>query len=208
MSTAALRRASSPTVKGGSDDKISADARLFEIINANSYGRKKITLSSGRESDFYFDMKPSMLNPEGAVLISQRILEEIVAAKADFVGGLEIGAVPIIGAVSQLSFMQRTPVYGLFVRKTKKEHGAKKLIEAVPPNVSLTGKRVVVVDDVTTSGESAMKAISALRDEGANVVLAISIVDRCEGAAELFAREGIPFKSLYSANAFHALHGK
>jgi orotate phosphoribosyltransferase len=175
---------------------------LRDLIAKKSFGRGKITLSSGRESSFYFDMKPLMLDPDGASMIAEQILTEVVGAGAKFVGGLEIGALPITGAVCLHSARQGTPVHGFFVRKKPKEHGAKKLIEGLPPHESLEGQRVAVVDDVTTSGESALKAIAACEHEGAVIVLVISIVDREEGAAEVFAKKDIKFTSLYKASEF------
>jgi orotate phosphoribosyltransferase len=179
-----------------------ADKRLADIIYAKSFGRGTITLASGKESSFYFDMKPSMLNPEGANLIAERVLAELLKVKADFVGGLEMGAVPITGAICQLSFEKGHPIQGFFVRKAPKGHGAGKLIEGLAPRETLKGKRVVVVDDVTTSGDSALKAVTACQNEGGNVVMIISIVDRLEGAAEAFLRRKIEFKALFDADEF------
>jgi orotate phosphoribosyltransferase len=182
------------------------DARdpLEEIIHRKSFGRAAVTLSSGKPSTFYFDMKPSMLDPEGAHFIADRILHEAAAAGAEFIGGLEMGAVPIAGAVCQLSYKSGSPLHGFFVRKMAKEHGAKKLIEGLPKDETLLGKRTVIIDDVTTSGHSALVAVRACKAVGAEVVMVISIVDREEGAAETFANEKIPFKSLFTASTFLA----
>lgn len=181
--------------------RVSCDP-LEEIIFRKSFGRATVTLSSGRTSTFYFDMKPSMLDPEGAHFIAERILREATAVAADFIGGLEMGAVPITGAVCQLSYKSSHPVHGFFVRKKAKEHGAKKLIEGLPKGETLSGKRVVIVDDVTTSGGSALVAVQACKADGANVVMVISIVDREEGATETFTKEHVPFKSLFTASTF------
>ena len=175
---------------------------LEEIIFRKSFGRGRVMLSSGKESTFYFDMKPSMFDPEGAHLIAERILGEARAVGAEFVGGLEMGAVPITGAVCQRSYESKHPVRGFFVRKQPKGHGAKKLIEGLPSCETLAGKRVVIVDDVTTSGASALLAVQTCKAEGAEVVMVISIVDREEGASEAFEKERIPFKSLYRASTF------
>jgi orotate phosphoribosyltransferase len=179
-------------------------ARLFEIIRQNSFGRAKVVLASGRESDFYFDMKPSMFDPEGAALIADGILDAALGAGAAYVGGLEMGAVPVTAAVSAKSHAIGRPLAGLFVRKQAKDHGAKKLIEGLKPGQSLAGQRVVVVEDVTTTGDSAMKAVEALRGVGAEIALVVSIVDREEGATEAFAARGLPFASLFKASEFLA----
>ncbi len=176
--------------------------RLADIIFARSFGRAKVLLASGRESDFYFDMKPSMLDPEGACLIARLLLETISDQKADYVGGLEMGAVPITGGVCQLSFERGTPVRGFFVRKQAKGHGARKLVEGLTRTESLAGKRVIIVEDVTTTGESAWKAIEAVRETGAEVIMTVTLVDREEGAAEFFAGKGMAFRALFKASNF------
>ena len=177
-------------------------ARLGEIVRDFSFGRKDVVLSSGNPSTFYFDMKPSMLNPEGASLIAKLIFDQCRAVHAELVGGLEMGAVPITGAVCLHSFKEGSPIDGYFVRKKAKEHGAKKLVEGLAPGVSVKGKRVVIVDDVTTTGKSALQVVTALREEGAEVVLAISIVDREEGAIANFEAEGITLVPLLTASRF------
>lgn len=173
--------------------------RAFEIIREKSFVRGEVTLASGQKSDHYFDMKPSMFDPEGANLLSRLILDRIAGLEVDYIGGLEMGAVPLIAPLAMLSGLQGRPIPGFFVRKAQKEYGARKLIEGVK---DLAGKRVVVVEDVTTTGESAMKAIRQLKDAGADIVLVLSVVDRQSGAAKLYADAGIPFQSLFSASDF------
>jgi orotate phosphoribosyltransferase len=190
----------SPTLAATERDE---EARaLFDIIRRLSFGRGDVTLASGKKSNYYFDMKPSMLDPQGAHLMAKGLLAEVLAVGGEYVGGLEMGAVPITGAICQLSYTAGTPVSGFFVRKKAKEHGAKKLIEGLKAGGTVRGKRLVIVEDVTTSGASALVAVEACRQEGADVRLVVSVVDRCEGAAEAFADEGIPFKSLFIATDF------
>ena len=187
---------SSPTVSAASR------ARLADIIFARSFGYGKITLASGKESNFYFDMKPTMLDPEGASLIAHHLFDAIADAGADYVGGLEMGAVPTTGGVCQLSFEMGKPIRGFFVRKQAKGHGARKLVEGLTKTESLTGKKIIIVEDVTTSGESAYKAIESCREAGADVILVVSLVDREDGAKEFFLSKNVPFKSLYQASEF------
>lgn len=175
---------------------------LFDVIYRLSFGRGDVILSSGKKSNYYFDMKPSMLDPRGAHLIAKGLLAEALAVGGEFIGGLEMGAVPITGAICQLSYTTGTPIAGFFVRKKAKDHGAKKLIEGLKAGETLRGKRVVIVEDVTTSGASALVALEACRQEGADVRLVVSVVDRCDGASEAFAEMGIPFKSLFVATDF------
>jgi orotate phosphoribosyltransferase len=174
-------------------------ARLFEIIRTKSFVRGQVVLASGKVSDHYFDMKPTMFDPEGAELLSELILERLAPLNADYVGGLEMGAVPLITPISIASRRAGRPMPGFFVRKTVKEHGTKKLVEGVS---DLKGKRVAVVEDVTTTGASAMKAVEALKEAGASIALVISMLDREEGAAKLYADAGIPFQSLFKASEF------
>ena len=151
---------------------------------------------------YYFDMKPSMLDPEGAHHIATLILAALAGTKVECVGGLELGAVPLATAVAVLSHVEGRPLAAFFVRKQAKDHGARKLIEGLAPGQSLRGKRVAVLEDVTTTGGSSMKAIEALRAEGAIVDRVIAVVDRLEGAAENFKAAGIPFAALLTTADF------
>ena len=143
-----------------------------------------------------------MLDAEGAALLARLTLDALAGERIDYVGGLEMGAVPIAGAVAQLSYIDGSPMQAFFVRKKPKEHGAKLSVEGLMPGESLRGKRVVIVEDVTTTGGSAMKAIEAVRDAGAEIAFVLSIVDREEGATEAFAAQGLEFRVLYRASEF------
>jgi orotate phosphoribosyltransferase len=177
-------------------------AALFEIIRDRSFGRGDVILASGKRSDFYFDMKPSMLDPKGAYLIAKGLLAEALEAGGEYVGGLEMGAVPITGAICAYSHSVNRPVRGFFVRKRAKEHGAKKLVEGFLKDEPLDRRNLVIVEDVTTSGASALQAVDACRELGADVRLVASIVDRGEGATETFSDRGIRFRSLFHADDF------
>ncbi len=177
-------------------------ARLKDIIRARSFGRGEITLASGRKSDFYFNLKPTMLDPEGAALLAELSLDALKDDALDYIGGLEMGAVPLAGAIAQLSWMKGRPIAAFFVRKKPKEHGARLSVEGLAKGESLDGKRIVIVEDVTTTGGSAIKAVDAVRDAGGEVVLVFTMVDRDEGATEAFAAAGIPFRALYKAGEF------
>jgi orotate phosphoribosyltransferase len=177
-------------------------ARLADIIRTRSFGRGEITLASGRKSDFYFNLKPTMLDPEGAALLAQLSLEALKDDNADYIGGLEMGAVPIAGAIAQLSWLKGNPISAFFVRKKPKEHGARLAVEGLMKGESLQGKRIIIVEDVTTTGGSAIKAVDAVKDAGGEVILVFTMVDRDEGATETFREAGIPFRSLYKAGEF------
>ena len=175
--------------------------KLFALLKERAFRRGRIVLASGRESDFYFDMKPEMLDPDGAGLLAELILQELQEVKADCIGGLEMGAVPLIAPVAMRSpdFGRHLP--GFFVRKAVKDHGTKKRVDGA----DIAGKTVVILEDVTTTGGSAMDAVKAVQDAGAMVVLVLSVLDRGEGAADLYAKAGIPFKWLFRAEEFLAV---
>jgi orotate phosphoribosyltransferase len=177
-------------------------ARLRDIIAKRSFGRGEITLASGRKSDFYFNLKPTMLDAEGAALLAELTLDALAGERIDYVGGLEMGAVPLAGAIAQLSFMRGAPIQAFFVRKKPKEHGARLSVEGLAPGETLAGKRVVIVEDVTTTGGSAIKAAEAVRESGADIVMVFTMVDREEGADQSFREAKLPFRSLYKAAEF------
>jgi orotate phosphoribosyltransferase len=173
--------------------------RVYEIINQKSFHHGRVTLSSGKQSDFYFDMKPTMLDPEGASRLAQLILFRLKGTPVERIGGLELGAVPLISPISTESFLNGPrPIPGFFVRKKVKGHGTQRLIEGD----DISGKNVVILDDVTTTGNSAMIAVRAAQEAGAKVLLVLTIVDREEGAEQTFAEVGIPFLSLFTASEF------
>jgi orotate phosphoribosyltransferase len=182
--------------------KSASRARLAEIIRKRSFGRGEITLASGRKSDFYFNLKPTMLDPEGAALLAELTYEALKDDNLDYVGGLEMGAVPLAGAIAQLSWLKGHPIAAFFVRKKPKEHGARLAVEGLAKGETLQGKRIVIVEDVTTTGGSALKAVEAVREAGGEIVLVLTMVDREEGATENFAEAGLEFRSLYKAGEF------
>ena len=178
-------------------------ATLIAIIKARSFSTgAEMKLASGRTSNFYFNMKPTMLHPQGAHLIGTLILEAIANDQADFIGGLEMGAVPIATAVSTVSFAQGKPVPAFFVRKQAKEHGTQALIEGLPKGETLAGKRVVIVEDVTTTGGSSLKAVEAVMAAGGTVVRVVTVVDRQEGAVDTFATASLTFTPILTAADF------
>jgi orotate phosphoribosyltransferase len=180
------------------NETLEARNKLFALLKEKAFRRGRVVLASGRESDFYFDMKPAMLDPDGAALMSELILQQIQGVNVDCIGGLEMGAVPLIAPVAMLSPKFGRPLPGFFVRKAVKDHGTKKRVDGC----DIAGKTVVILEDVTTTGASAMDAVRAVTEAGANVALVISILDRGEGAADLYKAAGIPFKSLFTAEEF------
>jgi orotate phosphoribosyltransferase len=172
--------------------------RLADLIKERSFRRGNFTLASGKQSPYYFDSKPTMLHPEGAALLAELIVQELSAVEADCVGGLEMGAVPLIAPVAIKSREAGRPLLGFFVRKAPKDHGTRQRIEGL----DVAGKTAIILEDVTTTGGSAMQAVEEVRKAGGQVALVLSILDRGEGAAELYAAAGVPFKSLFRAEEF------
>jgi len=186
------------------EDRAASDTRrnLFALIKARSFRRGNLTLVSGRTTNYYFDMKPTMFHPAGAAWIAELMLDRIENLKVDYVGGLAIGAVPLVNSIAMLSHQRGRPIPGFFVRAQVKDHGTQRRVEGT--SESLAGKNVVIVEDVTTTGGSASTAVEAATAEGANVVLVLSIVDRSEGAVENFKSRGIAFQAIYTADEFMA----
>lgn len=181
---------------------------LFEIIKARSFRQGgQFTLASGRTSTIYFNLKPAMLDPQGARLIGAALAAKAAELRAPYVGGLEMGAVPLVASAAAMSAVAGRPIRAVFVRKAAKEHGTRSLVEGLADGESLRGMKVLVVEDVTTTGASALRAIEALRGEGAVVSDVVTVVDREEGAAEAFARLGIALHALFRKSEFAAEGG-
>jgi len=180
----------------------SDEQRLFELVKQRSFRRGKFILASGAESELYFNLKPTMMFPEGALLWAKAFLACILRSGVDYIGGLEMGAVPVLGAIAALSAMEGHAVNTFFARRQAKDHGTKDVIEGLAANESLSGKRVMVLDDVATSGGSILKAAQAVRGAGAIVELALVLIDREEGAVEALKRQGIALSSVFRGNEF------
>jgi orotate phosphoribosyltransferase len=177
--------------------------RLIEIVKARSFQEgPEMKLASGKLSTFYFNMKPTMLDSEGAAVIAHLILDQLEGVEADLIGGLEMGAVPIAASVTAVAHARGRKLPAFFVRKQAKEHGTKSLIEGLGPGETMAGKRVVIVEDVTTTGGSAIKAAEAIRASGATIVRVITIVDRQDGADEAFKAAGMEFRPLLTLAQF------
>jgi orotate phosphoribosyltransferase len=177
------------------------EAELREMIKARSRRLGRFTLASGRQSDLYLNLKPTMMDPRGAHLCAKAFLARVPQG-TDFVGGLEMGAVPVISALAAISDVEGRPVRTFFVRKSAKDHGTREVVEGLATGESLAGKKVLVVDDVATTGGSVIKAIEAARAAGAVVEDALVIVDRQEGGAEALAAEGVRLASVFVGDDF------
>lgn len=194
----------SPNTKKTREETAVLRAKAFALIKARSFRRGKFVLASGKTSEYYLDMKPTMFDPEGSHALAALLLDHISDLQVDYVGGLALGAVPLISTLTMLSYQTKKPVSGFFVRKEVKDHGTKKLVEGLGDGESLQGKKVVILDDVTTTGGSSMIAVDAAQQSGAEVILGLSIVDRDEGASACYGKRNIPFEAVFSARDFLA----
>lgn len=187
------------------DVKNKQRARLVDIVRQRSFQEgPEMKLASGKTSTFYFNMKPTMLDSEGGFLIASLILDALEGTDADLVGGLEMGAVPIASCVAAVAHTRGRRLPAFFVRKQAKEHGTKSLIEGLARDESMDGKKVVIVEDVTTTGGSSIKAAEAIRAAGGEIVKVITIVDRLDGADAAFAAANLPFQPLLTLADFRA----
>ena len=169
---------------------------LIDIIHKLSFRTGKFTLTSGAVSDYYIDLRVASTHPKGAVLIADELLKRIglLEEKPVCVGGMELGAVPVVAAVTTRSDQFGMPLPCFIVRKLAKKHGAGKRIEGHIHN----GDAVVIVDDTVTTAKSALETVDAVLDEypKCRVLAIIAIVDRQEGGRERVEKRGIPFYSL------------
>lgn len=178
-------------------------ARLIEIVRTRSYQvGPEMKLASGRTSTHYFNMKPTMMDAEGANLIAHLICDQIEGIEADLVGGLEMGAVPIAAGVAAIAHERGRKLSAFFVRKQAKEHGTKALIEGLARDETMAGKKIVIVEDVTTTGGSSIKAADAIRAAGGEIVRVVTIVDRQEGAEAAFRAAGLDLRPLLTMSDF------
>lgn len=176
---------------------MSEKARLKEIIKELSYEKRNVILASGRESDFYFDGKQTTLHPEGGYLTGKLFFEAIKdEEQVEGVGGLTLGADPIATATSVVSFLEKKPIPAFIIRKEPKGHGTGAWLEG-RKNFK-PGSRVVIVEDVVTSGGSSLKAIRRAEEEGLKVLGVVTLVDREEGGRENIEKEGYWLKSIFT----------
>ena len=180
-------------------DLVAIRAELHGLLAARAFRFGDFTLASGRKSDFYFDGRQVTLDGRGAYLVGEMILARCREVGAQAIGGMTLGADPIVGAVATLSGKTDAPLQGFLVRKTAKEHGTGNRVEG-PPLAG--GTRVVIVDDTTTTGASYIGTADALADFDVDIIEAIAIVDRQEGAREALLERGITLHALYTRDEF------
>jgi orotate phosphoribosyltransferase len=173
---------------------------LLVMLARESYIERQLTLSSGRTSNYYLDCKRTLYLPRGAYLAGELVLELVKAAGVEQLGGMAVGALPVTDAVMAAAHRNGVDVRGFFVRKETKQHGMQQMVEgAFRP-----GLKTAVIDDTNTTGGSSLQAVAAMREAGANVIAAITLVERGEGAAAAFAREGLKYSWVFTAEEVRA----
>jgi orotate phosphoribosyltransferase len=172
--------------------------RLREIIRAQSLKVGEFVLSSGRTSTYLFQLRQTTMLPEGAALIGDIIIEYMKRNAIACIGGLEMGAVPIVAAVAAVSHLKHYPVDAFFVRKAQKEHGARERIDGFLRD----GAEVLMIDDVATTGGSILKAVEGMEGHGCHVRRALAVVDREEGAAQNLAAQGVELVAIFKRSDF------
>ena len=177
-------------------------ARLLDLLTRLSFEKRKVTLSSGKESDFYIDCKRTALTAEGHFLIGRLLFAEVrrQSPEARAVGGLTLGADPLASAVSLTSYLASHPLPAFIVRKEPKGHGTGQWIEG--RSLLQAGWPVAILEDVVTTGASTLKAIERAELEGLKVAHAFALVDRLEGGRDLLESKGYRLASLFTRKDF------
>ena len=172
----------------------SAIPDLVRLVSEKALKRGSFRLASGREASFYLDAKQVVLDARGAMLVGRAVLD-LLRARGPLpraVGGMSIGADPVTSAVVTMAGVEGNDLKGFMVRKEPKDHGTKRFIEGpVSP-----GDRVVIVEDVTTTGGSSLVAIDRAVEFGLVVERVVTVIDRLAGAAETLGARGIPLDAL------------
>jgi len=179
--------------------------RLAEIVIKKSFkfrDNPPFTLASGRTSNYYFNCKPTTLNPEGMNLIGEILFSMLVDAEATAAGGLTLGADPLANALSVISFQRGRPIKSFIVRKDAKDHGTKSAIEGDVQK----GEKVVILDDVITTGGSTITAIERAREAGLIVERVIALIDREEGGRENILRQSARVDAVLTRSEIMAIY--
>ncbi|MDJ0799427.1 MAG: orotate phosphoribosyltransferase [Calothrix sp. MO_167.B12] len=178
--------------------------KLLDLFCQLAYQEGDFVLSSGQRSSYYINGKQVTLHPQGALAIG-RLLLSLLPIDIQAVAGLTLGADPIVSAVSVVSALENRPIPALIIRKEAKGHGTKAYIEG--PSLP-AGAKIVVLEDVVTTGQSAMKAVNRLRDAGYAVSSVISLIDRQQGGAEFYQSQGLNFSAVFNIEEIQQRYGE
>ncbi len=183
----------------GAEPMTALEKQLFQFLQDRSFQRGTFRLASGAISDYYIDGKMVEAFSASAYLIGEVLYERTKDLPIDALGGLEIGAIPLTTAAVISYHLHGRTMEGFWVRDKAKEHGTRKTVEG---NLR-PGSRVVILDDVITTGGSAGKAIQEVKKQGCEVVLVLALVDRLQGAAQFFHDQGIAsYQAIFTLRDF------
>jgi orotate phosphoribosyltransferase len=180
---------------------LAARERLLELLRTRAYEKRRVVLASGKESDFFIDCKQAVLGAEGHALVGETMLDAIgELGGCVAVAGVELGGCPLASAVALTSFLRGAPIDAVYVRKDAKDHGSRRELEG---NGRLPGgARVVLLEDVVTTGGSTLKAAAKLRTAGYEVAGVVALVDRLEGGREAIEGAGLRLRTLFTRDDF------
>ena len=170
---------------------------LLELILALSFEKREVTLSSGKKSNFYLDLRQTLMHPRGVHLAGKLMLKQLRrGTPTEAIGGMAVGAVPLTTAILGAAALSShyADLRGFFVRKEAKKHGLGRQIEGC----FVPGQLVSLVEDTTTTGGSTLEALAVVTAAGGIVTRVLCLVDREEGAAQAFAKQGIQLESLFN----------
>jgi len=172
--------------------------KLARLLYSKSYREGNFTLTSGKKSDYYFDCKQTALHPEGGYLIGKLFLEIMLEQKMDVqgVGGMTLGADPLVSAVTVLSHIEKTPLPGFIIRKQAKGHGTKSFLEGMA-NFE-PGFKVCLLEDVVTTGGTLLTACQRVRSAGLEIKGILCVLDREEGGRENISKAGYDLISIFT----------
>ncbi|MGD9609076.1 MAG: orotate phosphoribosyltransferase [Desulfovibrionaceae bacterium] len=183
------------------EDATAMRGRLAALLLEKSYRAGEITLTSGRKSDYYFDCKQTALFPEGAWLIGN-LLFDLLPEGIVGVGGMTLGADPLVTAVSLVSHLRGRPMPAFIVRKAAKGHGTNQFLEGL--SNFQPGDRVALLEDVVTTGGTLVTVIDRVQAAGLTVGAVVTVLDRREGGSERLAERGFPLLSIFTRDALLA----
>jgi len=171
--------------------------RLARLLIEKSYLEGDFTLTSGQKSDYYFDCKHTALHPEGSWLIGRFFLD-MIRARGDVqgVGGMTLGADPLISAVTVVSHIEGYPLPGFIIRKQPKGHGTNQYLEGL--NNFEPGMNVCLLEDVITTGGTLLKAVDRVREQSLNIVAIMGVLDREQGGRENIAKAGFELETIFT----------
>lgn len=170
--------------------------KLAKLLLKLSYREGDFTLTSGKKSDYYFDCKQTALHPEGSFLIGRLFFEMLDKYDVDGVGGMTLGADPLISGVTVVSFIEGRPLPGFIIRKKSKGHGTNQYLEGMQNFKE--GDKVVLLEDVCTTGGTLITAAERVRDAGLTIVGVLAVLDREEGGREKLKEAGLELDAIFT----------